>query len=46
MAVPAWKKVIERKNLGKISSVMGVPNLIEVQRRSYSKFLQRDVLPD
>jgi len=43
MAVPGKKKVIERKNLGQIPSIMDVPNLIEVQRSSYSKFLQSDV---
>jgi len=43
MAVPGKKKVIKRKNLGQIPSIMDVPNLIEVQRSSYSKFLQSDV---
>ena len=35
-----------RKNLGKSKSIIGIPNLIEMQRESYSRFLQNDVDPD
>ena len=35
-----------RKNLGKIKSIIGIPNLIEMQRESYNRFLQSDVDPD
>ncbi len=32
-----------RRNFGKIRRVLDVPNLIEIQRRSYEKFLQADI---
>jgi DNA-directed RNA polymerase subunit beta len=35
-----------RRNFGKIPSVTTMPNLIEVQKTSYDKFLQKDVAPD
>jgi len=35
-----------RKDFGKIQSVVEIPNLIEVQRRSYEGFLQKDVPHD
>jgi DNA-directed RNA polymerase subunit beta len=35
-----------RKNLGKIKSIIGIPNLIEMQRESYSRFLQHDIDSD
>jgi len=34
-----------RKNLGRISRVIEVPNLIDIQKSSYDKFLQATVLP-
>ncbi len=34
-----------RRSFGKIPEVCEMPNLIEVQRTSYEKFLQRDILP-
>ena len=34
-----------RRSFGKIPEVCEMPNLIEVQRNSYEKFLQRDVVP-
>ncbi len=37
------KKVID---FAKIKTTLAVPNLIEVQRRSYEEFLQMDLLPD
>jgi DNA-directed RNA polymerase subunit beta len=36
----------ERKNFSKIRSFMDLPNLIDVQRRSYEKFLQMNLLPE
>ncbi|MDH5201753.1 MAG: DNA-directed RNA polymerase subunit beta [Nitrospirota bacterium] len=33
----------ERVNFGKVPPFLEVPNLIEIQKRSYEKFLQRDV---
>ncbi|MFP3870857.1 MAG: hypothetical protein ACLFVT_08290, partial [Syntrophobacteria bacterium] len=35
-----------RKNFGKIKQVVGIPNLIEMQRQSYERFLQNEVDPD
>jgi DNA-directed RNA polymerase subunit beta len=35
-----------RKDFGKIPSIVEIPNLIEIQKRSYEQFLQKDVGPD
>ncbi|MGH9436502.1 MAG: DNA-directed RNA polymerase subunit beta [Terriglobia bacterium] len=35
----------QRVNFSKIPSVISIPNLIEVQRRSYDRFLQMNLLP-
>ncbi len=35
-----------RRNFGKIRRVLDVPNLIEIQRRSYEGFLQADAIPE
>ncbi|TFH23228.1 MAG: DNA-directed RNA polymerase subunit beta, partial [Myxococcales bacterium] len=35
-----------RRNFGKIRRVLDVPNLIEIQRRSYEGFLQADAAPE
>ncbi|HLI30720.1 MAG TPA: DNA-directed RNA polymerase subunit beta [Terriglobia bacterium] len=35
----------QRINFSKIPSVISIPNLIEVQRRSYDRFLQMNLLP-
>jgi len=35
-----------RKNFGRIKKTMDVPNLIDIQIKSYEKFLQKDVDPD
>ncbi|NLN38450.1 MAG: DNA-directed RNA polymerase subunit beta [Smithella sp.] len=32
-----------RKNFGSVRQIQGIPNLIEIQTRSYEKFLQADV---
>src|SRR6202050_4200873 len=34
-----------RKNLGRISRVIEVPNLIDIQKSSYDKFLQANIAP-
>ena len=34
-----------RKDFGKIPSIVEIPNLIEIQKRSYEQFLQKDVAP-
>jgi len=35
-----------RKSFGKIKQIVDIPNLIEMQRQSYERFLQKDVDPD
>ena len=35
-----------RKNFGKISKIIDIPNLIAVQQESYNRFLQKDVPPE
>src|SRR5579875_901652 len=35
-----------RRSFGKIKTVISLPNLIEIQKRSYEEFLQRDVPPE
>jgi DNA-directed RNA polymerase subunit beta len=35
-----------RKNFGKIKKIVGIPNLIEMQRQSYERFLQKEVGAD
>ncbi|MCG6918403.1 MAG: DNA-directed RNA polymerase subunit beta, partial [Deltaproteobacteria bacterium] len=35
-----------RKNFGKIMKIVEIPNLIEMQRESYERFLQKEVDPD
>ena len=37
--------VIERRDFSKIATQVEIPNLIDIQRRSYDRFLQRDVPP-
>ena len=35
-----------RKNFGRMTGAVSVPNLIELQKRSYEEFLQKDVDPE
>ncbi len=35
-----------RKNFGKIHKIVGIPNLIQMQKESYELFLQKDVPPE
>ena len=35
-----------RKSFGKIKHIVEIPNLIEMQRESYERFLQQEVDPD
>ena len=35
----------ERLDFSKIQSSIQIPNLIEVQKKSYQRFLQMDLLP-
>ncbi len=34
-----------RRNYGRVKKALDIPNLIEIQTRSYEKFLQKDLLP-
>jgi DNA-directed RNA polymerase subunit beta len=36
----------ERKDFAKISAQIGIPDLIEIQKNSYERFLQKDVAPE
>ena len=36
----------ERLDFSKISTAVRIPNLIEIQRESYNRFLQMDFLPE
>ncbi len=35
-----------RKNFGRIKKILDIPNLIDIQTKSYEKFLQKDIEPD
>jgi DNA-directed RNA polymerase subunit beta len=35
-----------RRNFGKIDKIIDIPNLIEMQKKSYERFLQKDVSPE
>ncbi len=35
-----------RKNFARIPQIVGIPNLIEIQKQSYDRFLQADVPPE
>ena len=35
-----------RKSFAKLANVIDIPNLIDIQKRSYDKFLQTDITPD
>src|SRR5210317_1624606 len=46
MGMQCAHKLRFRKNFKKIDDVMEVPNLIEIQQKSYENFLQHNVSPD
>lgn len=46
MAQRSGVKVRERKDFSKIPVKIGIPNLIEIQKASYERFMQREALPD
>ncbi|MBN1829215.1 MAG: DNA-directed RNA polymerase subunit beta [Deltaproteobacteria bacterium] len=35
-----------RKNFGRIKEIIEIPNLIEIQKNSYARFLQEDIAPE
>jgi len=39
-------KIIARKTFAKVISIQAMPNLLEVQTKSFEEFLQKNVLPD
>ncbi len=39
------KAPVKRRNFSKIPSIIGIPNLLEIQTMSYEKFLQKTVAP-
>ena len=46
MQQPANGAARERVDFSKIKTTIPIPNLIEVQKQSYERFLQMDLLPD
>ena len=46
MGQPAFEGSIQRHSFSKIRSHIEIPDLVEVQRRSYEEFLQAETLPD
>ena len=45
MATTTEISTVERRNFSRIGSTLPIPNLIDVQRRSYESFLQMNLLP-
>ena len=41
----AIKKLLRRKNFGRVTTTTKIPNLIQTQKESYNDFLQMDVPP-
>ena len=35
-----------RRTFGRIKKIIDIPNLIEIQKRSYEEFLQKDLAPE
>ena len=46
MAGATTDGVMERKDFSKIATQVEIPNLIDIQRRSYDRFLQKDARPE
>ncbi|MBF0226656.1 MAG: DNA-directed RNA polymerase subunit beta [Desulfobacterales bacterium] len=46
MSSSPWVMNRIRKNFGKLKKIIEIPDLIGMQRESYSRFLQRNVLPE
>lgn len=46
MGQPAFEGSIQRHSFSKIRTHIEIPDLVEVQRRSYEEFLQAETLPD
>src|SRR5579885_3807562 len=46
MSEPTVNGTIERKDFSKIRANIDIPDLIEIQKRSYEQFLQMEVEPE
>ena len=46
MGQPAFEGSVQRHSFSKIRTHIEIPDLVEVQRRSYEEFLQAEALPD
>ncbi len=46
MKLPSPERLRIRKNFGRIKAPLEIPYLLEVQKRSYEEFLQKDVPPE
>src|SRR5437870_13359903 len=46
MSETTLQEIIERKDYSRIHSSIEIPDLIEIQKRSYEEFLQREVEPE
>jgi len=46
MEISATTATRERVDFSKIRTSVPIPNLIEVQKKSYERFLQMDLLPN
>jgi len=44
--IPPTGKMIIRRTFGKIPKIIAFPNLVEMQRESYTRFLQKDIPPE
>ncbi|MBU6432481.1 MAG: hypothetical protein KJS98_04100, partial [Nitrospirae bacterium] len=46
MSETTLQEFVERKDYSRIHSSIEIPDLIEIQKRSYEEFLQREVEPE
>ena len=46
MTNPAFETTVQRVDFWKVKTSKPIPNLIEVQKNSYERFLQMDLLPN
>ena len=46
MSETTLQEFVERKDFSRIHSSIDIPDLIEIQKRSYEEFLQREVEPE
>ena len=46
MSEPTGNGLIERKDFSRIFASIDIPDLIEIQKRSYEQFLQMEGNPD